>query len=220
LPIPIWSSKGLTATWQSQVPNLVESDLTGSPTGGLTGTLVHHLAGPLEDWVIAYGKMAYVPIENQYNARAAHLRPDRKLTFSANAAGMRRRDLNGFLTGLRRTTVIDQKRNNERVIVEKVDYKPLGRDADEIFRTLTFYNRAGGKSYTTLDNNDLRTLDLSSQLDLNRAVLFGKIAAKAADVEVNGETTEPASIEAYVRIVLPVKDASSAYGKKLSDRTP
>src|SRR5262249_51232667 len=73
LPIPIWSTKSLTSAWHSDQQHLVESDLSGNPAG-LIGGLTHHLSAPLEDWVVAYGKMAYVPADNPFNAEATQLR--------------------------------------------------------------------------------------------------------------------------------------------------
>ncbi len=209
LPVNIWSTKELTATWHTGQENLVESDLSGSASGGLVGSVVHHLSAPIKDWVIAYGKMAYLPVANQFNPEAVLLRPGRPLQFSVNSQSIRRRNLSGFLTGLRRTVIEGSRSRDEKDDIKKDTYDPLGRNADEIVRMLTFYTKAGGKSFTTLENNDLRSLDLSSLLDLNRAVVFGKIDLPTAGLEINGRKTETHHGETYIRIVLPVKQMQS-----------
>jgi hypothetical protein len=115
----------------------------------------------------------------------------------------------GQLTGLRRT-VEEGRTRDEQDRIQKDTYDPLGRNSEDIIRMLTFFAKAGGKSYTTLDNHQLSSLDLSELLDMNRAVLFGKMAVPTAAVEVDGAPVESDRNETYIRIVLPVKRAQSS----------
>ena len=90
-------------------------------------------------------------------------------------------------------------------MLEQSHYDPLGRDTTTIMRMLTFHKAAGGKSFTRLNNDALRELDLSGLLRLDRAVLFGRLDAAAARVLLNGTQAISSGQVTYVRIVLPVE---------------
>jgi hypothetical protein len=70
---------------------------------------------------------------------------------------------------------------------------------------LTFHNEAGGALYTGLGNGALRQFDWSPLLDLNRAVLIGRIRRPLTHWKVDREAVDPDQSFAFVRILLPVK---------------
>ena len=108
-------------------------------------------------------------------------------------------------------------------------YAPLGRDLLVLMQTTSFYQLAGGESYTGLTNSTLRREDLSRLVDANRAVLFGRYQNPAYQdpeqpVEVAGSSAEPLATqysldgkpvtpsyrECFVRWVLPVKQRADS----------
>jgi hypothetical protein len=203
LPIAIWSTKGLTASWQQQADSLVESKLVSTAVGQLKGSIVHHLPAPLEDWILAYGRRVYRPVSRS-NAPAPVLKPGQVLS-PHNTSAVRDRELKGFLTGARARSYAKGTTGGVGIFQEQAIYDPLNRDPDQIMQMLTFHQIAGGKEYTGLDNDALSTLDLSDLVHLNRAVLFGKMSEPAAILKLNGKSVEPNRHSVYVRIVLPVK---------------
>jgi hypothetical protein len=70
---------------------------------------------------------------------------------------------------------------------------------------VTFHGEAGGTLYTGLGNGALRQFDWTPLLDLNRAVLIGRIRRPLTHWKVDGQTVEPDQSHTFVRIVLPVK---------------
>ncbi len=211
LPISVRSTKTITAQWHLRADRLVESRLEGTGSGRLSGQIVHHLNAPIENWVLAYQGTAILPVENQFNKQAATLKPGQVLSIAFSSENVLQRDLAGYLTGTRRRVV--RNKLQESVLPERDEYDPLGRDAERIIRALTFYDAAGGAAYTTLRNNALGALDFSEALQMDRAVLFGRIARSTAELKLDGRPVEPQSDgqATFVRIVLPVTRVQSEF---------
>jgi hypothetical protein len=206
VPIPRWSTKTLTAAWQQEVKNLFECSLESTEVGQLSGTIVHHLPVPVEDWLIAYGNRAYRPIAGRRGENDSGILPDRPLLISRTGTNIAHRELNGLLT---RKTRVQANRNRQEsggnVFVDRAPYDPMMRNPDEIIRMLTFHQRAGGTSYTNLTNTSPSLSDLSDLLDLNRAVLLAKIRMRAAELNLDPTVEQRTQHWAYVRAVLPVR---------------
>ena len=113
--------------------------------------------------------------------------------------------MGGYLTGATQSFVETQSGRLEELRTEHADYDPLNRDPLDILRMLTFHGEAGGTLYTGLGNGALRQLDWSPLLDLNRAVLIGRIRKPLTHWKVDGQTVDPDQSSTFVRIVLPVK---------------
>jgi len=219
LPISIWSTKNLEATWIERGPQIVESDLRATDAGQLTGTIKHHLIAPIEDWMVAFGKSVYHPMSVEAHPERRKIMPGSSLAVSSRAPGVQQRELAGYLIGLRRSYDENVKTSGDRILMEQDTYDPSAREPGDILRTLTFHSVAGGSEYTHLENNALRALEHSDLLRTNRAVLFGRISTATAAVSLNGESKSPDRHSAYVRIVLPVKAfRSSADAGKRPDR--
>lgn len=205
LPVSIWSTKGLVATWEQQTPRFVESDLTSSGTGQVSGTITHHLNAPLEDWILAYGDRV---IRSRDAGALLKLAPGRPLSL-ANNPGLRTRRLSEFLTSTTATQVKRKRGSQIDILVRQKKYDPMVRDMSQILRMLTFHDSTGGTLYTGLENNTLRNSDLSALLLLDRAVLFARINAPAARYIL--KTSDSTNLEyqadqsTFVRIILPVK---------------
>jgi len=206
VPISRWSTKSLTAAWQQEVKDLFECSLESTEVGQLSGTFVHHLPVPVEDWLIAYGNRAYRPVARGWRRNDSGIPPDRPLLISRTGTNIAHRELNGLLT--RKTRVQANKERHESgsdVLIERAPYNPMMRNPDQIVRMLTFHQRAGGTSYTNLANQAPSLSDLSELLDLNRAVLLAKIRMPAAEFNLDGTVVQPTQHWAYVRAVLPVR---------------
>lgn len=209
LPISLWSTRLVATEWirtGGERP-LVESDLSSTGAGDLQGSFAHHLPGPVSDWMIAYGNRVYRPAgDDARGPSLAELEPGR--WYPLQRAHTSRRELRGFLTGMRQRVVKGQSpAEDQEIVLEQTRYDPQLRDAAYVLRMVTFYTAAGGESYTGLSNGGLRELDLSALLELDRAVLFGRMASPATRYRLDGGEAAPDRRETLVRIVLPVRRA-------------
>lgn len=208
LPIPIWSTKSLMGSWNRKTGSLVESQLTSSGSRQISGTIVHHLNAPLEDWILAFGNRV---IRSRENGPQVRLMPHRVLSL-ANNPGIISRRLREYLTNTKAAEVSNKEDSVVEILVRQKEYDPLERDPYYIMRMLTFHEVSGGKLYSGLDNNTLRKNDLSHLLFFNRAVLFARMKSPAAHYTISSGKP-PAELKplprsntyTYVRIVLPVK---------------
>jgi hypothetical protein len=89
--------------------------------------------------------------------------------------------------------------------VEHADYDPLDRDPVAVMRMLTFHREAGATLYTGLGNGALSNYDWTPFLDLDRAVLVGRIRRPAIRWTVDGKRVEPETHVTFVRLLLPVR---------------
>ena len=200
LPIAIWSTKNLEAEWSSQTLGLVESQLESRGLGHLGGTLTHHFAEPIEDWMVAFGHQVFYP-RLDAQARPLPMLPD--VPWAPQTASQR--ELGGYLTGATQTLVESKLGKLDELRTEHADYDPLDRNPLDILRMVTFHNEAGGSLYTGLGNGALRAFDWSPLLDLNRAVLIGRVRRAPTRWKIDGQAVEPQQSSTYVRIALPVK---------------
>jgi len=201
LPVTVWTSKSLEATWQHRDLKITESRLESVGLGRLQGTFAHALPVPLTDWILAFRNRLYFPKVDVGTQQRPNLPPRQK--FRINARTVDQRVLVHFLTG---TVVVENESNRgDQFLAERSEYDALSRDPESILRVLTFYDFLDGKNYTKLDNHALRELDLSGMLEMDRAVLLGWIPHAAARVEVDGEPIEPEQPRTCVRVVMPVR---------------
>ncbi|HEV8002202.1 MAG TPA: hypothetical protein VGP63_20095 [Planctomycetaceae bacterium] len=200
MPIAIWSTKSLEAEWSAQ-EGLVDSQLESRGLGHLGGTLRHHFPEPIEDWIVAFGHQVFRPRTDPKTERPLPLLPE--VPWAPQSASQR--ELGGYLTGATQSFIETPTGRLEEMRTEHADYDPLNRDPLDILRMLTFHGEAGGTLYTGLGNGALRQFDWSPLLDLNRAVLIGRIRRPLTHWKVDGQTVPPAQSSTFVRIVLPVK---------------
>lgn len=207
LPLLQWSSRTLMSEWARPTPPqpIVDSDLRNTGLGRLTGEITHHLPGPLTDWFLAYGGRAYRLQPSRDEEISLPLEAGRRL--STNDPLFVQTDLRGLLTRLVVTEEKEGVRVHERRIFrEQGRYDALNRDPARLWEMLTFHRQSGGKSYTSLTNDWLQDDDFTRQLDLGRAVIFGRLEAPpAAELTIAGERITPQRADLFVRIVLPVR---------------
>lgn len=210
LPIRLWGSRTLSASWTGSPARLIDARLVREELGRLTGDVTHHFNAPIRDWMLVYGSTIYRPSDDEAGARIAELAPGRP--FSPSQPGVSQRGLTDVLTGafLRQRSERKTGELQTTGTMGQQDYDPTSRDPYNLLRALTFYQQIGGRKYTGLDNVPLRKYDLSPLLPMNRAILIGRIETPAARLiqtePAGGATTElqPTRSYTFVRIVLPV----------------
>jgi hypothetical protein len=205
LPLLQWSSRTLTAEWSRDGDALATSELHGTGLGRLTGQVTHHLPGELTEWILAYGTRAY--------RRQPSREDETSVPWPANETWdiehplVFQRELRGVLTRtvmMREST--DGRLANTVIRQEQSRYDPLSRDPTSVWQLLTFHEAAGGTTYSTLTNHLLADRDLSRQLQLGRAVLFGRLSpASGAAVQREGQAVTADRHDTFVRLVLPVR---------------
>jgi hypothetical protein len=201
VPIAIWSSKNVETEWFGRTSNLVDNQLESRGPGRLEGSLRHHFPEPIEDWIVAYGHQVFRPRTDPKTGIALPLAPDVSwLPLTAS-----QRELAGYLSGATKVTVKSATTQYDESHVEHADYDPLDRDPVAIMRMLTFHREVGGTLYTGLENGALRNYDWTPTLDLDRAVLVGRIRRPVMRWTVDGKRLEPETSVTIVRLVLPVR---------------
>jgi len=206
VPIGQWSSKALSATWEDKgsttAAPLVTSDLADDGTGLLTGTFTHRLPDAITDYCVAYGTAAYFPRPPERVEDVPSIRPG--VPWSPEDR-ISRRLLERYLQGLTERYHSNAKATGNSTTLTTEAYDPLGLDPFPLARILTFFEAAKGPAYTGLSNSSLERSDFSSLLSLKRAVVFGRIAAPAAEYAVDGAPLKSQERWTFVRLVLPVK---------------
>lgn len=204
VPVLKWSSRSITSRWVETAPNLVEADLQSTGLGRLTGTLTHHLPGPITDWILAFNNRAYRLQVSRSDEATAPFAPDRKL--SAEDPLMTQGDLRGLLTRVVLTKEAGDRASETRVRREQTKYDPSHREPHRLWQMVTFHKAAGGTGYTRLQNELLIDDDLTRQLELGRAVLFGRLESPPwITTQINGEQLAADRTDVFVRLVLPVR---------------
>ncbi|MBC8114279.1 MAG: DUF4350 domain-containing protein [Candidatus Saccharimonas sp.] len=211
LPLVQWSSKSLLTEGAGPATNLVESELTSTGSGRLTGTLTHRLKGSIEDWFLVYGNRVYRHSKNRDDTMTLPLASGR--VWRVEQPNVFQRELRPFLTG--QITVATRKDGSkfQDISHRQAVYDPLSLDANSLARMLTFHEEAGGTKYTGLTNRLLDDEDLSHLIGLGRAILFGRLSGSASDVTITGSLPGPASSKThreitFVRLVFPVTKIS------------
>lgn len=208
LPVPQWSTKSLVADWGASLSeDLATSQLTSSGVGQVSGTIAHHLPVPMEDCLLVVGGWAYFPV-NERGMLAPHVEWQ-----PAGPQG-RQRDLKALMTGEKRTR--SQKNKTESEILTTTEpYNPLRHNWEELVSMVSFHRVAGGTQYTGLGHAALRSLELTPQMQLGRAILIGRVNLPAANVVIDDEVVKPFRRETFVRFVLPVKQLDQLPSKTI-----
>ncbi len=203
VPIPVWCTKAVEAEWQTTAAGLIEDNLESRGPGHLGGTLRHHFPVPIEEWILAYGHLVFRPHDDPKTEKPRPLAPG----IPWDPQSSLQRELTGYLTGATQRMEKSPKTKFDELVIEHADYDPLDRDPVRVMRMLSFHAAAGGTAYTGLSNGALRSSDLSPLLDLNRAVLVGRLSRPAMHWTVNGKPVEAESSTTLVRLVLPVRSS-------------
>ncbi|MCA8983546.1 MAG: hypothetical protein KDA76_07285 [Planctomycetaceae bacterium] len=179
---------------------VISGQLQSTATNQLRGDLTHRLEAPLTDWMLVFGKLLFFVSSDH---PAASWSPGEALQFPDSS--INQKELSAYLMGtttqmVKRTTGV-----GEDLLVKRQPYNIFSREFDYILYRLTFHRLLGGAEYTSLSNLELNTWDLSHLLELNQAVLIGRLPAPPVDTHVDGGTPIINKHERFVRIVIPVE---------------
>ena len=225
LPIPIWSDRVVVSESLGTVDaSLIESNLRRTGTGHLhrSSEFTHHFPFALENWVLVYGNRAYFR-----DLRSGGLLDDTSISpgtaWSVGDPAVTGREVRSFLTGAQfRFTEDKSKTSTGGGKYEKRQDAWDSRSSNlrEIVQMLTWHDLAGGDGYTRLSNSALQELELSSHVDLGRAVLLAEASTPVSSLSINGGEAVAGSerTTTIVRVILPVDEAPIARSlPKLSD---
>jgi hypothetical protein len=203
VPVIQWSSKELVGESTQSVEGLVDCNLKASPTGSLSGTVVHRFYSPIEDWMIVYQNRVYRHLKSRDDSKSLSLAP--KQVWRVEQPGVFQRELRPYLTGIL-TMATDRfgSRSSPDVTHQKSTYDPLSRDPLELVRILTFHEELGGERYTGLTNYLLNEEDCSHLLKLGRAILFGRLSQPLASIQQDQQPLESDRQTSFVRLIIPV----------------
>ncbi len=210
VPITQWSTRTLEANWTRPTGPVFQSTLERAGTGRLAGTISHQLDHALTDVMLVYRGLVYFP-----PGRSGTLNPGQ--TWSpANARGLK-----AYLTGER----TEQLRRESKVksvefTTTKEPYDPKRHEPSFVVRMLTFHESADGTQYTKLEHAALKELEVAPILDLDRAVLIGRMQTPALALNIDGEQFAPTSRESWLRMVLPVGRGAIIEDKGIPMRIP
>jgi hypothetical protein len=205
LPTAQWSTAAFVAQSDGPCRGLVEAKLVSSPTGRLSGTVLHRLPGALTDWFLAYENRIYRLPGTEGADSVGPLPPQR--VFRVDQRAVVQRELRGYLT---RTTARQAGRagvtsGSGQIVMQQDDYDPTSRDLGRILPLLSFHAEVDGTTYTRLRNDVLADLDLTPLLRLDRAVLIGFLDVPAAEGTVNADAGLSGRRTTLVRLLLPVE---------------
>ena len=209
VPLPEGAAVRLRLVWDGTAASAPVRSSLATRGGRLTGEVSHSLPGTLTDVLLVHAGRVYRPDPGK---RPAGGLPPRT-PFAPDGLGVERRDLGGFLTQRRRTVSPGRRPDDEeqeRFTTSR--YDAASRDFRLILPVLSFFERAGGTSYTGLTNAELEPLDLSHLAATDRAILLGRLETPLTDLAVDfgGEPVPAGSAVTLVRVVLPVPERPDA----------
>jgi hypothetical protein len=196
VPIAVWSTKSFTGRWWAAGAPRVSASLADEDQLP-AGTITSKLAVPLEQCVLAYDRWAY-DLGTLEPGRPARVGPSN-----------RRTELRTLLTGRRLSFS-----GKQEVQEETSPYDRGSLDVAYVLRAMMFFQAAGGRRYTGLDNAYQAFVDLSGTLKAGQAVLvgYGPGTVYGAEVLRDGHAIgDPQDSHTTIyRFVLPVKPAAVA----------
>jgi hypothetical protein len=186
VPVQVWSMKGFSARWHGQAPDIVEAKLESVDINRVKGTLTNRLGIPLEDCFLVFGRKVY-PLSN--------LPVDGSVVVDKVSA----EDLNGHLTRRATPFVGSQARYGPGAYNQPSQFNP-----NDLVFTMMFHDRLPeGNQFAA--NDYFNDLDLSEQLDHQRAILVAKVSSKGSKLILNeSEVNENIQRSCYLRVILPV----------------
>lgn len=189
---------------------LFDLNLKQAGTGHLSrdSTFTHHLPGPIQDWVLAYGNRVYFhDFLGDDLLGSSAIEPG--VVWSSTGKTTGGRELRSFMTGARfqKTGKKGIGGGGDEFTHTQVDWNRRETDLQAILRMVTFYGLAGGRGYTGLMNDAFSDLEMSDSLPLDRAVLFGRLKTPGASIQIDGQKLQPDRQESFIRVLLRVEDA-------------
>ncbi len=185
LPIPIWSTKGLTARWTTQAEALLTADLSDPGDQAIKGSIENHSTLSLTEAVLVYERWAF-PL--------GAIAPGAAVSFEGRA------DQQNVDTYFKR----DSRVGGADTVKP---YDVSGTNVDRVMEMIMFHEAAGGIAYTQLGNGFERSLDAAKQLRCGRAVLMGRAPSGGAMILRDGKPLVGPEDHrtTFVRFFLPVE---------------
>jgi hypothetical protein len=192
LPIPATSSRSLIAQWRGTVDEPPLSELKEDSFSVLTGVVTNPLKVTLVRPMLVHRQTIY--------RLGERLRPGQRIS----VRNQPRRDLEWELT--RRRTY-----SAEHTSYTTTKWDPHERDIPRIVEVMLLHQAAGGSDYTKLNQRYQGEIDLTAQLKLGRAILWGEVETPALHLTVNNKnaTSNAEKHWTFYRVLIPVQSANS-----------
>ena len=187
VPVQVWSMKGFSARWHGTAVATVDAKLESVDINRVRGTVTNRLGIPLEDCSLVFGRIAKVyPLGNL------------PIDGSAVVGKRTTEDLKGHLTRRAAPFAGTQARN-----VQAYNQSSQFNPNDLVF-TMMFHDRLPeGNQFAA--NDYFNDLDLSEQLEHQRAILVGRVTSKGSKLILNeSEVNENIQRSCFLRVILPV----------------
>jgi len=192
VPIQVWSTKSIYGRTSYRANDLVRGDLT-SRDDLARGSVTNELGVALQDAMLCYNRWSY---------DLGRIEPGA----TAQVLSGRQRDLEAVLKGRVHTENVDRGTRRGYYEQHTDAYDPRDDDVNEILYQMMFDRAKGGYAFSSLFNRYQGTIDLSQHLELNRAILVGRVEAPAAELHNNGELlVEQPKQWTYYRFILTVE---------------
>jgi hypothetical protein len=163
VPIQVWSTKSLTARWESPAPACPKADLTEDDRL-LSGSITNTFSFPLGNCILAYGRSAY---------ELGTIEPGATVPLGTMS---KRSELKTLLTGQKAVFAEGDKVNQTTTPFDQSSVDPA-----YILRAMFFYEAAGGRRYSQLWNDYQSFVDLSDLLKADRAILVAQEPVDSGD---------------------------------------
>lgn len=204
---------GSTRSWRgdietvSDVP-LIEGRLERMGVGQFSSDsyLMHHFAGPIDHWLIAFGGRVYFhSVRDAGVANPTSIAPGQRVALSGGF--VRNTEMRSFLTGATYKSRKSSKgTDGEEHFHTVTKYEPTSEDLLETCRMLSLHRAAGATEYTSLTNFGLQRFDLTDLTTLDRAVLIGVMEVPTTRLLVDGREPENTHRTVVIRCLLPVSE--------------
>ena len=188
-PVAVWSSRSFSGCWWTQAAlGEADAELVEGPESQLEGTFRLPLACDLSQAYLLFDRWAYA---------LGTVQATERVSLAEHSA----LDLRSWLT-------------QRRVVNGRNVTTPWERqstDVPRILQLIMFYEAANGRNYTQLLHDYQRSLDLSDQLRLRRALLVGRAADATTEIVLQGQAVaaEHRSSWTYYRLLFPVQERRS-----------
>lgn len=185
VPIATSSSKGVISRWGGVSETLSDNSLLTHDGGMLRGTVTNPLGVDLTQCYVFFENWAY-PIDGRLRSGESY-----ELDY------VNPLDLKWHLARRRVIQSLDVSTPWDRADLS---------DPARIAEMLMFHGAAGGRTYTRLTHGYQTFVDLSRQLRVGRAILYGRSGTAATQVTCDGQTVEEGQVRdwTFYRIVIPV----------------
>lgn len=184
LRVPIWSAKTVVSRWFGPAEPLVDSEIQPFGFDRVSGTITNRRDYPLDDALLAFGKQVYLlgPIAPGQTIRV-------ELAHNRNLSGL-----------------LKDRRENYQPPSSAEPGRKL--DRADLLLAVMFHESESARALDggALGNSQLRDLDLTGQLALNRPMLVARVKRPAAQLTVGNAPGEPTIDQTtLLRIILPMK---------------